>query len=167
MPAISKFLDDSVVLRAKEGLKELGKSAIISRKLQAIISARVHGISKVASIYNVTNKTLTFWIKSLRNGSIADLKPKPKSTRLVLLGEVEKKIIQKWLGKEPNLTIKKIRLLIKKEMKIEVSKSTVHRLIRKLGFSHITARPIRYKQDKEKLEEFKKNSNRNSKKQSQ
>jgi hypothetical protein len=101
MPATSKFLDDSVVLRAKEGLKELGKSAIISRKLQAIISARVHGISKVASIYNtkvhhacalralenqgfsryqcsskdeywynVTNKTLTFWIKSLRNGSI-------------------------------------------------------------------------------------------------
>ena len=44
MPAISKFLDDSVVLQASEGLKELGKSAVISRKLQAIISARTHGI---------------------------------------------------------------------------------------------------------------------------
>ena len=112
------------------------------------------------------NTTLAFWIKSLRNGSISDLKPKPKATRLVLLGEVEKKIILKWLGKDPNLTIKKIRLLIKKEMRIEVSKSTVHRLIKKSGFSHITARPIHYKQDKEKLEEFKKNSDRNSKKQS-
>ena len=49
-------------------------------------------------------------------------------------------------------------------MKIEVSKSTIHRLIRKLGFSHITSRPIHHKQDKEKLEEFKKNSDRNSKK---
>jgi transposase len=75
-------------------------------------------------------------------------------------------MIQKWLEKDPNLTIKKIRLLIKKEMKIEVSKSTIHRLIRKLGFSHITARPIHHKQDKEKLEEFKKNSDRNAKKQS-
>lgn len=166
MPVISKFLDDSVVLQAKEGLKELGKSATISRKLQAIISARTHGISKVASIYNVTNKTLTFWIKSLRNGGVSDLKPKPKATRLVLLGEDEKRMIQKWLEKDPNLTIKKIRLLIKKEMKIEVSKSTVHRLIKRLGFSHITARPMHHKQDKTKLEEFKKNSDRNSKKQS-
>ena len=166
MPATSKFLDDALVLQASEGLKELGKSAIISRKLQAIISARTHGISKVALINNVARTTLAFWIKSLRNGSISDLKPKPKATRLVLLGEVEKKIILKWLEKDPNLTIKKIRLLIKKEMRIEVSKSTVHRLIKKSGFSHITARPIHYKQDKEKLEEFKKNSDRNSKKQS-
>ena len=32
-----KLLDDSLTLQAMEGLKELGKSAIISRKLQAII----------------------------------------------------------------------------------------------------------------------------------
>lgn len=163
MPATSKLLDDLTFIRAQEGLKQMGKSAIISKKLQAIISAKTHGISKVAAIYNVTNKSLTFWIKSLRNGSLSDLTPKNKATRILLLGEVEKKIILQWLEKDADLTIKKIRLKIKKEMQITVSKSTVHRLIKKLGFSHITARPIHYKQDEEKLVEFKKNFNRNSK----
>ena len=72
MSKTSKLLDDAVFINAKEGLKKMGKSALISRKLQAIVSARVHGISKVAAIYNVTNKTLTSWIKSLKNGSLSD-----------------------------------------------------------------------------------------------
>ena len=87
MPSTSKLLDDSVVLKAREGLKELGKSALISRKLQAIISAKTHGISKVATIYNITNKTLTFWIKSLKNGSLSDLSAKAKATRKPLIDD--------------------------------------------------------------------------------
>jgi len=167
MPAKSKLLDNLLIIRAHEGIKELGKSAIISRKLQAIIASKTHGISKVASIYNVTNKTLTSWIKSLRNGSLLDLAPKPKATRVPLLDEGSELIIIKWLEKDPNLTIKKTRLMIKEEIGVEVSKSTVHRLLKKLGLSHITARSQHYKQDKEKLEEFKKNSNRNKRKESE
>lgn len=159
MPATSKLLDDSTFMRAKEGLNQIGKSAVISKKLQAIVSAKTHGISKVAAIYNVTNKSLTSWIKSLRNGSLYDLVPKNKATRKPLLGECEKKIILKWIEQDSNLTIKKIRLKIKKEMQITVSKSTVHRLIKKLGFSHITARSKHHKQKELELEEFKKNSN--------
>lgn len=166
MPATSKLLDDSLTLQAVEGLKELGKSAIISRKLQAIISAKTHGISKVAAIYNVTNKTLTFWIKSLKNGSLADLSPKAKATRTLLIDDKHHKIVQKWLNNDSGLTIKKVRLRIEKEMGIVASKSTVHRLMKKLGFAHITARSVHYKQDKTKLEEFKKNSNRNQRSES-
>lgn len=165
MPATSKLLDNSVILTAKEGLKELGKSALISKKLQAIISAKTHGISKVAAVYNVTNKTLTFWIKSLKNGSLSDLLPKTKATKKPLIDESASKIILEWLNKDPGLTIKKVRLMIKKELGIKASKSTVHRLMKKLGFAHITARSVHYKQDKERLEEFKKNSNRNKRKQ--
>ena len=166
MPTTSKLLDDSVVLKATEGLQELGKSAIISRKLQAIISAKTHGISKVAAIYNITNKTLTFWIRSLKNGSLSDLSPKAKATRALLIDDKHNKIVQKWLNKDSGLTIKKVRLRIKKEMGIVASKSTVHRLMKKLGFAHITARSMHYKQDKTKLEEFKKNSNRNQRSES-
>jgi len=132
MPATSKLLDDSVVLQATQGLKELGKSALVSRKLQAIISAKTHGISKVAAIYNVTNKTLTFWVKSLKNGSLSDLSPKAKATRTLLIDDSASKIVQKWLNKDSGLTIKKVRLRIKKEMGISASKSTVHRLMKKL-----------------------------------
>jgi transposase len=159
MPATSKLLDDSVFLQAAEGLKELGKSALMSRKLQAIISAKTHGISKVATIYNITNKTLTFWIKSLKNGSLSDLSPKAKATKKPLIDDRANKIVQKWLNEDSGLTIKKVRLRIKKEMGIVASKSTVHRLMKKPGLAHITARSVHYKQDKEKLEGFKKNSN--------
>ena len=57
--------------------------------------------------------------------------------------------------------------MIKKEISIEESKSTVHRLLKKLGLSHIIEQSQHYKQDKEKLEEFKKNSNRNKGKKSE
>ena len=141
MPATSKLLDDLTFIRAKEGLKQIGKSAVISKKLQAIVSAKTHGISKVAAIYNVTNKSLTFWIKSLRNGSLYDLTPKNKATQTPLLGKSEGEIILKWIEQDSNLTIKKIRLKIKKEIQITVSKLTVHRLIKNLGFSYVNARP--------------------------
>ena len=120
MSKTSKLLDEAVFINAKEGLKKIGRSALISRKLQAIVSARVHGISKVAAIYNVTNKTLTFWIKSLKNGSLSDLFPKPKSVRESLINDRAVKVIEEWLNKDPNLTIKKVRLMIKEEMGIEV-----------------------------------------------
>ena len=64
MPATSKLLDDLTCIRAQEGLKQMGKSAIISKKLQAIISAKTHGISKVAAIYNVQMKALLFGLKA-------------------------------------------------------------------------------------------------------
>lgn len=109
--------------------------------------------------HNITNKTLTFWIKSLKNGSLSDLLPKAKATKKPLIDESASKIILKWLNKDPGLTIKKVRLMITKELAIKASKSTVHRLMKKLGFAHITARSVHYKQDREKLEEFKKNFN--------
>ena len=42
---------------------------------------------------------------------------------------------------------------------LNVGKSTVHREMQKMKFSYITPRPVHYKQDKEKQEEFKKNLN--------
>ena len=49
-----------------------------------------------------------------------------------------------------------MKLLVYLNVGNGISKSTVHRLMKKLGFSHITARSVHYKQDKEKLKEFKK-----------
>jgi len=52
-----------------------------------------------------------------------------------------------------------LRLRIANELLINFSKSSVHRLIKKLEFSYITPRPVHYKQDKSRHEEFKKNLN--------
>ena len=48
MARISKLLDDQVVLIATEGLKKIGNSGLVARKLQAIISSKKHGITKTA-----------------------------------------------------------------------------------------------------------------------
>mgnify|MGYP001612319834 CR=1 FL=1 len=50
MASFSKLLDDQVVEKAKAQLKENGKTALMSRKLEAVISAKTHGIS-IYSIY--------------------------------------------------------------------------------------------------------------------
>ncbi|MDR1333082.1 MAG: winged helix-turn-helix domain-containing protein [Holosporales bacterium] len=43
----------------------------------------------------------------------------------------------------------------------KISRSSMHREMQKLKYSYITPRPQHYKQDKEKVETFKKTSMRN------
>lgn len=62
--------------------------------------------------------------------------------------------------------MKKLQSLIKKNFDIEISLVGIWKNVQKMNFSHITARSVHYKQDKEKLEEFKKNSNQNKRKKS-
>ena len=73
MTQISKLLDDQVVEKAKAQLHKVGKTALMTRKLEAIISAKKHGISKVAEIYDITRKTLTSWITCVRNDNLSGL----------------------------------------------------------------------------------------------
>ena len=70
MTQTSKLLDDQVVEKAKTQLRKVGKTALMTRKLEAIISAKKHGISQVAQIYDITRKTLTSWIKCVRNDNL-------------------------------------------------------------------------------------------------
>ena len=62
-------------------LKKLGKYGIASKKLQAIISARTHGIKKVANIYGVSERSLSSWIKKLKTENVDGLVPKTKKSR--------------------------------------------------------------------------------------
>jgi transposase len=166
MPKSSTLLTESICNKASASLKEMGSSGIVAVKLKAIISAKEHGIKKVADILKISKTSLTFWIKRFNQDAAAGLLAKPKKPRSSILDKKQKLLISKWISDDPNLTINKIRLKIIKEMGVEISKTTVHRIIQKTGFSHITARSVHYKQDKEKLEEFKKNSNRNKRKKS-
>jgi len=52
--------------------------------------------------------------------------------------------------------------MIEEKFDIKISKSSVHRLLIKLGFSHITGRAEHYKSDKSAQAEFKKKSARKS-----
>ena len=154
----SKLLDEEVFLQAREGLKELGKSGLVARKLEIIIAAKKHGISKTCEFYSITKKSLIKWIKDLRKDSLQALEVQAGRGRKLLLNEEQEQEIKKWIEANCSITINQLRLMILENMNIALSRSTVHRLLGRLKFSYITPRPKHYKQNEKLKDEFKKKS---------
>ncbi len=156
MTQTSKLLDDQVVEKAKTQLRKVGKTALMTRKLEAIISAKKHGISQVAQIYDITRKTLTSWIKCVRNDNLDGLRAPTARKRKNKLNDAQRAEIIEWLKVDSQLTLEAIKLRIKERYSIEISKSTVHREIHKQKYSYIKPRPQHFKQDQNQVTEFKK-----------
>jgi len=156
MARVSKLLDDGVVEYAKRSLKKVGKDALLVRKLQAVISAKKHGISKVAEVYDISRTTLTSWIKHLRNQALERLKAPPERKRKSRLNDQHRMQIKEWIEENSQLTINQVHERIKQEFEIELSRATVHREMQKLGLAYITPRPKHFKQQAAQVDEFKK-----------
>ena len=73
MARISSAISDELLEKCQITLKQQGKTGEISRRLQAIISAKYHNISKVASIFGMTRVTMMRWIKDFDKESIGGL----------------------------------------------------------------------------------------------
>jgi transposase len=152
----SSYLSDELSKTAKEELKRLGKNVLVARKLEAIISACEHGITEVAKIYNVTHKTLTFWIKNFLSSKLEKLKSPPNRRRKTILNDSDREALKEIIDENSQVTI---NFLVQKAEEIcgkKISKSSMHREIQKMRYSYITPRPQHYKQDKDKVEAFKK-----------
>ena len=158
MARISVFLTDEVVLMATYGLKKLGRSGLVARKLQVIIAAKKHGITKTADFYAITKKTLIQWIKDLKQESIKSLEVQAGRGRKPLINEDQEAEIKKWISENCNITINQLRLMILDKMSISLSSATVYRVLKRLKFSYITPRPRHYKQDENLKNDFKKKS---------
>jgi transposase len=153
-----KLLDEEIFLLAQKGLKELGKSGLVARKLQVIIAARKHGMSKTCEFYSVTKNSLIKWIKDLKKESLQALQVQSGRGRKFLLNQEQEQEIKKWIEANANITINHLRLMILENMNIALSPATVHRLLQRLRFSYITPRPKHYKQNEKLKDEFKKKS---------
>lgn len=156
MTSKSKLLDQVVVEKAKMALQKIGKSALCVRKLEAVIAAKQHGITQVAKVYGITRTTLTTWIKLIKNDKIERLNAPPERKRKNKLNDDQRKQILEWIKDNSQLTIKAIGIRIEEIFGINLSKSTVHREVQKLGYSYIKPRPKHFKQDPNKVSEFKK-----------
>ena len=98
MASSSKLLTEQVVEEAKYQLRKIGKAALISRKLEAVIAAKTHGISQVAKIYDITRTTLTSWIKHIQNGSIERLNAPAERKRKNKLNDMQRGQILEWMN---------------------------------------------------------------------
>jgi transposase len=165
MPTIPE-LNKLLIAQSKQKLKEIPFSKI-TVKLTAISALENNSILKVAQVFSVQRNTIKSWIRNFNNNGIEGLELKAKKPRKSKLNDKQIKFLQELIKtNNGNFTLLKIQKIIKEKYKIEISHNGVWKLLKRLNYSHITARPTHYKQDKEKLEYFKKNSNRNQKRKS-
>jgi transposase len=156
MSGISKLITNEVVKIAQEKLKELGKNAYISAKLQAVISAKKHGITKVSDVFNISRGTLISWIKHVKNDYVEGLAIRPGRGRKKRLAPEQADLVKEWVNQNSQMTVDELRVRINEEMGLALGRSTVHRIMQSLNFAYITPRPKHHKQDLPQQEVFKK-----------
>jgi transposase len=153
----TKAISEELLKKCQERLKRIGPNAEAGRKLQAIISARRHGIKKVAEIFDVTRQTIMDWIQAFEKEDVEGFRVKAGRGRKPKVDEKIRKELVEWIKKEGwKMTSERLKQEIEKSHGIVIGLSSANRLLHELGFSHITGRPTHYKQDKSKQEEFKK-----------
>ncbi len=157
MSGVSKLATAAVSEKAQKMLSLMGKDCKIAIKLQAVISAKDHGVKKVSEVFGVTRPTLTEWIKSVRDGLFDNLYVAQGRGRKPKLSESQLQEISAWIESRSRTTCKDVKLFAKEKYNISISVATAHRAIQSLGFSYITPRPRHYKADKNMQEDFKKN----------
>jgi transposase len=160
MARVSSAISDALLEKCKITLKKQGKTGEIARRLQAIISAKRHNISKVASVFGVTRVTMMRWIKDFDKESIDGLVVKKGRGRKRIFNKNDEDKIYKIIKNNPNITAKELKKVIESDLLKTVGIATVYRLMRDLGFSYITPRPTHYKQDKKQADDFKKKSSK-------
>lgn len=158
MPRISSAISEDLVLKCKIALKQQGKSGEVSRRLQAIISAKNHNISKVSLVFGITRATLFKWIKDFDKKSIDGLIISKGRGRRKIFNKKNEDKIRKIIEKNPSITARLLQKTIEDKIFIKAGIATIYRLMKRLGFSYITPRKHHYKQDKIEVDKFKKNS---------
>lgn len=158
MSRVSKVISDKLYEEVQADLKVCGHQGDVSRKLQAIKSAKENGITLVAKIFGISRVALMEWIASYESEGVGGLKIKAGRGRKPIISSEEEEIIKEWLEQDNTLTIRALGAKISQKLGKKIGKTATHDLMKKIGFSYITPRPKHYKQDKQKQDEFKKKS---------
>lgn len=154
------IISENTYLEAQKELQKLKIEGTLFKKLQAVKLAYEHGIKETASFLNIFPVSIRNWAKLINKGDIDLLKIKPKHQDGIKLKKYHKKAIEKWLKKNSGISINDVKKNLEAEFNLKVSRATVHRAMKLVGFSYITPRKNHYKQDKEKFENFKKKSSK-------
>lgn len=152
------IIDELIYEKAKNGLIQLQSKGTAANKLKAIMASYKHGAKKVSEIFDVDITSIYKWTVKLEKEGYQSLINKAKHKGGIKLRQVHKDAIKKWLAKDSNSSISQIHEKLEKYYDLNVSRSTVHRAMRSVGFSYITPRKSHYKQDKNEVNEFKKKS---------
>ena len=135
MVGVSKLLSEALVEKAEQGLRELGSNGTIAIKLKAIVAAKAHGIARTALFFGITKATLFSWIHCLQRSSADYLVMQSGRGRRRKLSKEQEAMVRQWAEGENQLTIDYLRIRFHEELGMELGRSTVHRLMQRLGFA--------------------------------
>ncbi|WP_341822329.1 helix-turn-helix domain-containing protein [Wolbachia endosymbiont (group A) of Clivina fossor] len=128
MAGKSKAIGEELYNKCNLELKKHGIRGEIGRRLQAIISAKEYGITKVAQIYRITRTTLMKWITRFKEGGVNAFKIQPGRGVKPKLSYKQQEEIKNVIAEEgANLTAKKLKIIIEKMFSIEVSNTKSHK----------------------------------------
>lgn len=154
------IISEQTYITAQNELKKIKIEGTLFKKLQAVKLAYEHGIRETSEFLNIFPVSIRNWARLINQNKVDALKIGSKHQDGIKLKKIHKERIRKWLEKDPNVSIISIKEKIKNQFNIDVSKSTIHRAMSDSGFSYITPRKNHYKQDEEKVANFKKKSTR-------
>jgi transposase len=161
MPYPTKLISEELFNKALLELDALGRYGKLSTRLQLIVISKNLSISGAARALGFNRVSVAKWIKRFDKEGISGLEDRCGKGRKTLINPKIISELQRLIKQDSQVTLKKLKIEIQNKFDITLSKSTIHNYVKSLGFAHITGRPKHYKQNKEKLEEFKKNSKRN------
>ena len=151
------IISENTYFLAKKELKKLRNEGTLFKKLQAVKLAYEHGIKNTSEFLGVFPVSIRNWAKAINNDDISSLKIGSKHKDGIKIKKHHKEKVKLWLEKDPNLSINSIKEMLERKCKLKVSRSSVHNVMKSVGFSYITPRKNHYKQDKKQLDDFKKN----------
>jgi transposase len=152
------IITNEIYQNALNEIRGSKKNSKIHFRLKAIISSKEHSIKHVSTILKVMPETLRSWVRRFAEGGAQGLEDKQRPGRKSSLTDEHTNAIKIWLEENNQTTIQDIRVKLSEKFNIQASKSSIHRTIKKLNFSYITPRPRHYKQNRDKIAEFKKKS---------
>jgi transposase len=166
MTSYTKLIDENLFKQAVRELDTIGKYAKIALRLQSIISSKESNILQTARFLGFDRASITRWIKRFKKYGIAGLEDKHGRGRKTLFTKEIQAELMSIISQDQLITLKKLKLKIEKKFNTNFSISALHNQVRLLGYRNITGRPQHHKQDKEQLDDFKKNSNQIKRKKS-
>ncbi|RZI46011.1 hypothetical protein EDM53_04425 [Rickettsiales endosymbiont of Peranema trichophorum] len=99
------------------------------------------------------------WISKISTGGVKNFAVGAGRGRRSKLESKQELEVQRYIEEHgAHLNTEKVRVFVKENFDIDISKATAHRLFKRLGFSYITPRPSHYKKDKTSQAKFKKKS---------
>jgi transposase len=158
MSRVKKAISEEMYKRVEAAVKNCPRYGKVHTKLQAIKAAKKFNIKRAAEVFGVSYASLYKWIKVFGEKGVDGLKLQKGRGRKSNITVEERTIIFSWIQQSNGITIKALKSRIENELKKKICKTRTHDLMRELGFSYITPRPVHHLQDNTRHCEFKKKS---------